>query len=206
MGLLSSAALYFLGFPAPAAATLVGAFLASIMLVVEQEPWSALTKTLTLTTTLVSTQYRIVTVTNNVLKTSVILITSTVTNTVVSSITVTKKVTYTVNVTKFICGKVVTLSSTWLEGPLRCPQTLYCVGPKDVIVYYGRNLSLRPYVLVGNGATVLYTPEGTWELAHCNRTLTVEAGESLALARPYYGQPPATITIIRMTTESRRDR
>ena len=203
MGLLSSAALYFLGFPAPAAASLVGSFLASLMLVMELEPWRNFSRAVTVTEPLIKTYFKILTVTNEVVRTSLATLISRITKTVTVTTTIFKTTTITSISTEFLCAKVIKLTNTWEEGPLPCPQVLYCSGPKDVLVYYGTNLTLSPYLIMGKGATVIYTPQGTWSLARCNRTVTLTAGETLALARPYYGQPPVTVTLVRMTTESR---
>ncbi len=193
VGTLASAVLYFLGFPGPASASLVSTFLSVAIMFMLLYPLKTDVKVRTIT--YVRTEISVVTVTNKIVSTE--FLTRTVTKNVTVSNVVTHTLTVVRNVTvyKTFCGKVVTLTSYTALGPFNCSKVLSCNGARDVVIYIGKDLRVAATPIGGSPPTLIYVPEGTWREGYCGQLITVSRGETLILARPFYGQSPETVTL-----------
>jgi hypothetical protein len=189
LGILAAAVLYFLGYPGPATATLLSTAVAFAI--------SALNNFKEGTTIINFTRTRVVvvTVTNEVVRTEVLTLVSTKTVTETSSELRTVTITNTITLTKEVpfCGTVIELRSYALLTLGNFSKAL-CLAPPDVNAYVGRSLSVSTQALPGTPPTLIYLPQGEWRPLTCNRTQTLRAGETIMIARPYYGQSPEKVT------------
>ncbi len=182
LSLASSGVLFFLGYPSQAFATLLSGLLSLGALKL-----SSIEVARTVTTSFIETTTSIKVVTVTVTKREIATETVTLNETVLETRYVTVR----------DCSREVVVTSYENLGVSSCYGKLACSGSKEIYLIVGRGLRLRETVV---SAVTVYLPvNGT--LAPCGE-VSVKPGYTIVVARPYYGQPPATVTI-RMKTESR---
>lgn len=185
LSLLSSSVLFFLGYPNQAFLTLLSGILGI-----------GTVKVLSIDSTETITRTKRVTVTSA--ETVTVYLTETLTRTVTRTLIKESTVTETSFLTLRDCSREVIVTSFVNLGEIACYGKLFCEGSKEVNAMLGYNLTVTSRVI---GTTTVYLPiNGT--IGPCVNGISVKPGVTFVLARPYYGQVPATVTI-RMKTESR---
>ncbi|UXD22276.1 hypothetical protein IPA_03150 [Ignicoccus pacificus DSM 13166] len=193
IGLLSSAVLYFLGYPGPATATLFSTAVSVGLKALDS--YISQPRIIKIYTNTTVTKVLVVTAKSVEIRTSMITVTETLTETYFKTRNITLTNTKTITLTKTFCGKIIKLVSYTILPPARCDEVFACTAPPDVNLFIGENLTVGTMPLPGTPPTLIYTPIGRWENVECNSTFTLKEGERILIARPYFGQPPENVTI-----------